>query len=158
MGKFEKQFVKLKCENRYFPNEINLSLFVCSKECSRGFISTTDYAHYCDKCHNRLKRLYTLNYKKEKKNYLYNNKNLLTKENKYKEVEEKEYIDDITYEDFKAGIVDCIGDTKEMWIALACCEKDCGNIELIVDDSTQVCPKCGKDMFRWKSKKYILNE
>ena len=160
MKRYEKQFVKLRCENGYFPNEINLSLFVCSKECSRGYISTTDYAQYCDKCNNKLKRLYTLNYIKEKKNYFYNNRILVTDENKYKEVtdNEFEYIDDITYEDFRTGVVDCIGDTKEIYIALACCEKTCGNVELIVDGSTQVCPVCGKDMFRWKVKKYLLNE
>ena len=147
---------KLRNEFRYFPNELNLSLFVCDKECSRAYISTKDYSHICEYCKEKLKRLYSLNYKLEKKNLFYNNKSLVTKENMYFLDEDKEYIDDITYDDLIAGKVDCIGDITEVYIAVACCTNECGNVQLIVDGSTQVCPKCGGLMFRRSVKKYIL--
>ena len=40
-------------------------------------------------------------------------------------------------------------------IAYAVCSKECGNIEFIVDGSSQVCQYCGKLMFRTIVKKYL---
>lgn len=157
ISKFEDKITKVKLKNRYFPNELNLSLFVCSKECSRAYIDTSEHTHICEHCYEPLQRLYSLDYKKSKRNIFYS-KSLVNKYNAYKEPKSKEYINDITLEDFKDGKVDCIGDIKEVWIALACCTKECGNAELIVDGSTQICPKCGKTMFRTKGHKYLLKE
>ena len=65
----------------------------------------------------------------------------------------------ISKSDLINGKVDCIKDINEIYIALAVCTKECKHIQLIVDGSTQVCPKCGEDMFRLKTKKYkIINE
>ncbi|HOU09892.1 MAG TPA: hypothetical protein PL044_03155 [Clostridiales bacterium] len=47
---------------------------------------------------------------------------------------------------------------KEQHIAYAVCSKKCGNMQFIVDGQTQVCPKCGKLMFRAVVKKYQLIE
>ena len=157
ISKFEDKTIKVKFKNKYFPNDLNLSLFVCSKSCSHAYLDTSDYAHVCEHCYEPLKRLYSLDYKKSKRNIFYS-KSVVNKYNVYKEPESKEYIDDITHEDFKDGKVDCIGDIKEVWIALACCSKECGNVELIVDGSSQICPKCGKVMYRNSVKKYLLKE
>ncbi|MDD7792999.1 MULTISPECIES: hypothetical protein [unclassified Clostridium] len=45
---------------------------------------------------------------------------------------------------------------KEIYIAYAVCSKQCGNVEFIVDGSSQVCQYCGKMMFRTEVKKYVL--
>ena len=47
---------------------------------------------------------------------------------------------------------------KEEYIAFAVCSKECGTMQFIVDGQTQVCPKCGKLMFRTAVKKYRLVE
>lgn len=37
---------------------------------------------------------------------------------------------------------------NEIYISFAVCSKECGNMQFIVDGSTQVCEYCGKSMFR----------
>ena len=69
-----------------------------------------------------------------------------------------DWIDDITFDDLINGKVDCIGDIKEIYIALAVCSKECGHIQLIYDGAPQVCPKCRKQLFRVTTKKYKLKE
>ena len=46
---------------------------------------------------------------------------------------------------------------NEINIAFAVCSKECGNIEFIVDGSSQLCQYCGKMLFRTTIKKYIIN-
>lgn len=46
----------------------------------------------------------------------------------------------------------------EEFIAYAVCGKDCGHKEFIVDGQTQICPCCGRHMFRTEVKKYVLVE
>ncbi|MBL4932367.1 hypothetical protein [Clostridium paridis] len=46
--------------------------------------------------------------------------------------------------------------SKEIYIAYAVCSKQCGNVEFIVDGSSQVCQYCGKMMFRTEVKEYVL--
>ena len=47
---------------------------------------------------------------------------------------------------------------KEIEISLAVCSESCGNIEFIVDGSSQVCQHCGKLMFRVASKTYVIKQ
>ena len=47
---------------------------------------------------------------------------------------------------------------KEICIAFAVCGKDCGHKEFIVDGGTQICPCCGRNMFRTETKMYLLSE
>ena len=44
-------------------------------------------------------------------------------------------------------------DELTLWYAV--CRRDCGNKEFIVDDSDQVCRKCGHSLFRVCSKTYV---
>lgn len=41
-------------------------------------------------------------------------------------------------------------------IAFAVCSKECGNMEFLVDGSSQVCQNCGKLMFRTVTKRYQI--
>lgn len=146
-----KQFVKVKFTKKYFPNELELGLFVCSKECNNIYIDTSEHAHICEKCNNTLKKIYSLKYKKSKKNIFYS-KTLINSFNTYHTPTSGDYIDDISYEQYMNGDIDV------EYVALAVCSKRCGNVQLIVDGSTQVCPKCGDTMFRIKVQKYLLKK
>lgn len=44
-------------------------------------------------------------------------------------------------------------DELPIWYAV--CRRECGNTEFIVDDSDQVCRKCGYSLFRICDKKYV---
>ncbi len=44
-------------------------------------------------------------------------------------------------------------DELPIWYAV--CRRECGNTEFIVDDSDQVCRKCGYPLFRICDKKYV---
>ncbi len=47
---------------------------------------------------------------------------------------------------------------KTIHISLAVCSKQCGNVEFIVDGSSQVCQHCGRLMFRTYTKEYRVKE
>ena len=156
MNSFRNKYLNLKYSNKYFPNNLDIGLFVCTKECSSGYLDTSDYSHICQNCKRELKKIYSLNYKKISRNFLKNH-TLLTNFNSYIEPKNGDYIDDISLDEFINGKVDCIGNVEEVYVALAVCTKECGNVQLIVDGSTQVCPKCGETMYRTKVNKYLLN-
>ena len=46
---------------------------------------------------------------------------------------------------------------NDICIAYAVCSKECGNVEFIVDGSSQVCQYCGKLLFRTAVKNYSLS-
>lgn len=53
---------------------------------------------------------------------------------------------------------DDISFPEEIEISLAVCSEKCGNIEFIVDGSSQVCQYCGKLMFRTATKTYAIKQ
>lgn len=143
-------------KNKFFPKKIDISLLVCTKECSHAYLGTSKFIHYCD-CGNEVRKIYKFEYELVEKNYYkkcnFYNKLLFDKGN---QDETLNWIDDITLDDLINGRVDCIGDINEIYISLAVCNKECGHIQLIVDGAPQVCPKCKKQLFRIKVKKYKL--
>lgn len=153
----KKYYVNFKNKNHYFPNNIDINLIVCTKECSHAYLGTAKFKHICDHCKTEMKTQYHLKYKLAQKRLFkikdrYQNYPIVYGNND----QSKNWIDDISYDDLINGKVDCIKDINEIYIALAVCTKECKHIQLIVDGSTQVCPKCGEDMFRLKIKKYKI--
>ena len=143
-------------KNKFFPNKIDISVLICTKECSHAYLGTSKFIHYCD-CGNEFKKMYEFEYelvnRKLSQKCNFYNQLLFDKGN---QDETLNWIDDITLEDLINGKVNCIGDINEIYISLAVCSKECGHIQLIVDGSPQVCPKCKKQLFRVKAKKYKL--
>lgn len=156
-NKMSHKYIQLKHLNKYFPKIIDINLLVCSKECSHVYLGTSKFKHICDKCNIEFKSLFNLKYKICEKKFL-------KREDKYEKMqilfgnqdETINWIDDITYDDLVSGEVDCIGNIDEIYIALVVCNNECQNFQLIVDGSPQICPKCGSQMFRVKTKKYKL--
>ena len=35
-------------KNKYFPNQIDICLLVCTKNCSHAYLGTSNFIHYCD--------------------------------------------------------------------------------------------------------------
>jgi len=149
------KYFYLKNLNKYFPDEIDLNLLVCSKECSHAYLGTSKFKHICDVCGTEFKTLYNLKCRR---------KSFIRKKDMFADLpiihgncdETIDWIDDITYDDLINGEVDCIGNVNDIYIALAVCNRDCGQVQLIVDGAPQTCPKCGQQMFRIKTKKYKL--
>ena len=52
---------KVYFKNKYFPNQIDISLLVCTKDCSHAYLGTSKIIHYCD-CGNEFKKMYHLKY------------------------------------------------------------------------------------------------
>jgi hypothetical protein len=53
------------------------------------------------------------------------------------------------------------GDAKfwaEIEVSYAVCVKACGNAEYIISGGTQICPCCGRTMFRTASRDYVLDD
>ena len=155
--KSKNKYIKLKNLNKYFPNDLDVNLLICSKECSHAYLGTSKFKHICDICNTEFKALYHLKYK-------LNNKSILRRKDIYEEMpilkgnldKNINWIDDISYDDLINGKVDCIGNIDEIYVSLAICNKDCKSFQLIVDGAPQVCPKCGQQMFRIKTKNYKL--
>ena len=102
-----------------------------------------------------MKQMYSLNYTLDRKS-IFKVFNYQPKEEV--NLADLDFIDDITYEDLIADNVDCIGDISDNWIAVAVCSKECGYIGLLTSGNSQICPKCGKDLFRLKEKKYLIEK
>lgn len=152
-----KDSLKLKNLNKYFPNEIDINLLVCSKECSHAYLGTSKFKHICDMCNTEFKTLYNLKYELVKKR-IFSKKDILKDMPILYGNDDKtvNWIDDIIYDDLINGKVDCIGNIEQIYVALAVCDNKCNHFQLIVDGSPQICPNCGKQMFRVKKKKYKL--
>ncbi len=148
-------YYRVKNVDSYFPKHLDVSLFVCTKDCGRAYLEPSKFMHICDDCGKEMKRLYNLKYELIEEN---NN------EDKYKELEivsgncedSLNWIDDISLDELVSGKVDCIGNIDTIFIALATCEKECGYHALILDGGPQVCPICGEQLFRRKVKEYKL--
>ena len=155
----KKYNYKLGNMENYFPETLYMSLIECSKKCGKADIAPAIFEHICMKCRKKMKAEYLLKYKLKRKR-LFRRKNYC--ENfpiqKGNQDEKINWIDDITKEDLIAGTVDCIGDIKEVPIALATCTKKCKHWQLVLDGGPQVCPICGEEMFRMKVKWYVLCE
>ena len=153
MGKNKYLFVLNK--SKYFPQKLDINLLVCTWECGRADVGTSKFKHICDSCGKEYKTLYNVKYelvkKSKRKRYTYDELPYVVGN-----TSEENWIDDITYEEFVSGNVDCIGNIDEIYIALAVCTKECGHTQLIYDGASQVCPKCGKSMFRVKVEKYRM--
>lgn len=149
---------KVFFKNKYFPNQIDICLLVCTKNCSHAYLGTSNFIHYCD-CGNEFKKIYNMEYELANKK-LFNKCKFYDQSlsDKGNQDESLDWIDDITFDDLINGKVDCIGDIKEIYIALAVCSKECGHIQLIYDGAPQVCPKCRKQLFRVTTKKYKLKK
>ena len=151
----ERKYLKLKDIDSYFPKELDVSLFVCTKDCGRAYLEPSKFVHICCDCQKEMKRLYDLKYElvedcsSEDKFIDYD----IVKGNTDNTLD---WIDDITYDDLVNGKVDCIGDIDTIYIGFATCKKKCGYYALILDGGPQACPKCGEDIYRWKAKKYKL--
>ena len=39
---------KVFFKNKYFPNQIDICLLVCTKNCSHAYLGTSKFIHYCD--------------------------------------------------------------------------------------------------------------
>ena len=48
---------KVFFKNKYFPNQIDICLLVCTKNCSHAYLGTSNFIHYCD-CGNEFKKIY----------------------------------------------------------------------------------------------------
>jgi hypothetical protein len=156
-NKWKKHYMNIKNTRKYFPEFLDINLLLCTKECSHVYLGTSKFKHICDHCNTEFKTMYNFKYKLAKKT-------ILKRKDIYKDMpilngntdESLDFIDDITYEDLINGKVDCIGDINEIPIALAVCSKKCKHVQLIYDGASQICPKCGKQLFRIKVKNYKL--
>ena len=142
-------------KNKYFPQYLEINLLVCSKECGHAYLGPAKFKHICD-CGLEFKKIYNLKYelvgKLNKKRFNYDE----LPDIKGNTATDINWINDISYEDLINGNVNCIGSIEEIPIALAVCTKECGNIQLIYDGAPQICPNCGKQLFRVKVQDYKL--
>ena len=46
----KKYYVNFKNKNHYFPDNIDINLIVCTKECSHAYLGTAKFKHICDHC------------------------------------------------------------------------------------------------------------
>ena len=151
------KYKKYKNIDSFFPKELDMSLVVCTKKCGRVYLEPTKFVHTCEDCGNKFKYLYHLKYELAEDinsegidmyhNYLIQNGNT---------DETLDWIDDITYDDLISGKVDCLGKIDIIYVAFMTCRKKCGYYGLVTSGSPQICPKCGKDCYRWKEVKYKL--
>lgn len=47
------------------------------------------------------------------------------------------------------------GFPNNIYVAIAVCHKSCGDVQLLVDGSTQECDNCGRLMYRTETREYI---
>lgn len=149
------KYMKYRNTNKYFPKYLDISLLVCTKDCGRVWLGPSKFEHICGDCGKKMKYLYRLKYELISDNYsnnvdLYKDWPLLPGNNN----QSLKWIDDISYSDLINGKVDCLGDIDIIYIAFATCEKKCGYYSLLYDGAIEICPKCGKNQFRWVVKAY----
>ena len=136
----KKYYINFKNKNHYFPDNIDINLIVCTKECSHAYLGTAKFKHICDHCKTEMKTQYHLKYKLAKKR-------LFKIKDKYQSLpiiygnndQSKNWIDDISYDDLINGKVDCIKDINEIYIALAVCNKECKHIQYCFNSFHFIC-------------------
>ena len=149
------RYYKVKDIQSYFPKILDISLLVCTSDCGRVYLGPSQFVHICDRCGKQFKYLYHLKYK------IVDEKDVRDI-NKYQDLPILEgnvdnslkWIDDITYDDLINGNIDCLGNINDIYLAFVTCKWKCGYHGLIVSGSSQICPKCGDNCFRWKEVKY----
>lgn len=154
-----KYHYKIKNINSYFPETLDLTLIMCSKKCGMAWLAPAKFEHICHRCRKKMKADYLFRYRLKKKR-------IFKRKCIYDELPIKQgnqdpkinWIDDITRQEVVDGVVDCLGDVREIGIALAVCTKKCKHTQLVFDGGPQICPICGESMFRLKAKWYVLDE